>query len=297
MDSCNFKRFFARPIILQFISCTVSFMRRRVLPSPQIIAIDEHILWLKDEAPELRVSHLISRREEAKSKGQLRKANDIDNIINREALRGRYSDVKRTTFERKGGEAIEAVAGQTIGERYRLAYSAPIMANPQLLQDVGFAGDGDASESILHGGTYEFPLGTDEYTKLLMLEAAVMFCSLGESEIEDMVHRHDFQNFWKSAREKTESSYSRCHFGHYVSASHDNVLSDLHVTSLNTFREIGIAPSRWRNAITVLLEKVFGNRFIDRLRAISVYSRLISPGSTNLSSPTVTFSGFEKRED
>lgn len=29
-----------------------------------------------------------------------------------------------------------------------------------------------------------------------------------------------------------------------------------------------MAPRRWKNAITVLLEKVFGNRFIDRLRAI-----------------------------
>lgn len=153
------------------------------------------------------VNHLVACRDNAKSKGQHRRADDITNIISREALKDRYSEVRRSTFERKGGgkvfkverreldgtttvfdskETIEAVAGQTIGERYRLAYSAPIMANPELLRDVGFAGDGEAIESILRG-TYVFPPATDEHTiKLLMLEAAVMFCSLGESEIEDM---------------------------------------------------------------------------------------------------------------
>jgi hypothetical protein len=200
----------------------------------------------------------------------------------------RFEEVNRTTRVKKGGgkvfsverreldgsttvfntkEAIEQVAGQTIGERYRLAYSAPIMSNPALLRDVGFAGDGPAIESILRG-TYKFPPQTDEYTKLLLLEAAVMFCSMGEEEIADMVHRTDFQSFWRTAREATESSYSRCHFGHYVCASHDDLLTDLHVASINTIREIGVAPSRWRNSIIVLLEKVFGNRFIDRLRAI-----------------------------
>jgi hypothetical protein len=203
-------------------------------------------------------------------------------------VREGYKEVNRTTRVEKGGgkvfkverreldgsttvfnskETIEAVAAQTIGDWYRLAYSAPIMANPTLLHDVGFAGDGPVIEAILHG-TYEFPPGTDEYTKLLLLEAAVLFCSMEEEKISDMVHRHDFQGFCQTAREKTESSYSRCHFGHYVCASHDNVLSDLHAMSINTIQEIGTTPSRWRNAITVLLEKVFGNRYIDRLRAI-----------------------------
>jgi hypothetical protein len=162
----------------------------------------------------------------------------------------------------------EAVAGQqTIGDRYRLAYSVPIMRNPQLLQDVGFAGDGPANDHILRG-SYIFPPEMDQYTKFLMLEAAVMYTSLGKDEIVDFVKRLDFQGYWRSAREKTESSKSNLHFGHYVASSHDNVVSDLHATSLNVIREIGLGPTRWRSAVTVLLEKVLGIRLIDKLRAI-----------------------------
>jgi hypothetical protein len=253
-----------------------------------IIAIGEQINRLHGQAPELRLQHLRSCLADAEEKGQTRRANDIVQIISREAVQGSYEEINKTTRDRKGGgkvfkverreldgttsvfntkEAIEQVAGQTIGERYRLAYSAPMMVNPTLLRDVGFAGDGDAIESILRG-TYDFPSGTDDYTQLLLLEAAVLFCSLGEEEIRDLVEREDFQDFWRTTREATESSFSRCHFGHYVSASHDSVISDVHVLSLNTIREMGVSPQRWRNSITVLLEKVFGNRFIDKLRAI-----------------------------
>jgi hypothetical protein len=48
----------------------------------------------------------------------------------------------------------------------------------------------------------------------------------------------------------------------------NNIISQLHTTSLNTIREIGVAPDRWRPSITVLLEKVFGIRLIDKLQAI-----------------------------
>jgi hypothetical protein len=209
-------------------------------------------------------------------------------IIRREQMDGRFKDVNKTNWVRKGGgcvfkvekreldgtttvhdtqEAIEAVAGQTICDRYRLAYSAPIMRNPQLLHDVWFTGDGPAINQILRG-SYEFPPDTDQYTKLLMLEAAIMYTSLGEDEIVDFVQRLDFQGYWRNAREKTESSKSKLHFGHYVAGSHDNIVSDLHATSLNVIREVGVGPTRWRSAVTVLLEKVLGIRLIDKLRAI-----------------------------
>ena len=67
-------------------------------------------------------------------------------------------------------EDIERVAGQTIGERYGLAYSAPIMDNEVLLSDVGIAGNGPTMLQVLQG-TYDFLPGTDEYTKLFITEA------------------------------------------------------------------------------------------------------------------------------
>jgi hypothetical protein len=164
---------------------------------------------LKHVAPDFRREHLLTQRREAEIRGLERKANAITEIITRERMRGRHVNINCTTKKRKGGgkvfaiervkqdgtksvhnsqSAIDVVAGQTIAERYRLAYSAPIMSNNELLTDVGFAGDGQAVMSILQG-TYTFPRGTDSYTKLLMLEASVLFSSLVEDGVEDFVHR------------------------------------------------------------------------------------------------------------
>jgi hypothetical protein len=93
-------------------------------------------------------------------------------------------------------------------------------------------GDRDAVEQILNG-TYEFPPDTEPYTKLIFTEACALYCSLGEDGIVDLVKRQDFQDFWLHAREKTESSKSLLHFGHYCAATHNKVVSQLHASSLN----------------------------------------------------------------
>jgi hypothetical protein len=80
--------------------------------------------------------------------------------------------------------------------------------------------------------------------------------------------RSDFQQFWRTAKEKTESLKSGKHFGHYKAGSFDNTISQLHATSLNAIRETGKAPARWKCSVTVLLEKVMGVRRVDKLRAI-----------------------------
>jgi hypothetical protein len=255
----------------------------------QIVAIKEQIAEIEKIAPELRNQHLLKIKADAEAKGMTRKAKGIATMLHKEHERGRYySNMKAMTGKKKGGGAvfaverkaadgsidffatkddIEQVAGQTISERYKLAYSAPIMSHNKLLADIGLTGDGEAVSALL-AGTYEFPPGTDPWTRLLLTEAAVLFSTLGEDGIEDWVHRQDFQKWWSTAREATESSKSRLHFGRYKAGASDKVISQLHATSLNTIREIGVAPDRWRQSITVLLEKVFGVRLIDKLRAI-----------------------------
>ena len=187
--------------------------------SAQILVTSEQITALRAIAPELRRQHLHKRHKEAKRDGLNKKATEIAQIISREELKTRYKEVNRTTKRKKGGgkvfrvereeedgsiasfstkAAVEAVVGQSIGERYRLAYSAPIMSNAKLLQDVGFTGDGPAVQEILEG-TYNFPPETDEYTKLLCTEAAVLFCSLGGDGVADWVRDSDFQHFWLHA--------------------------------------------------------------------------------------------------
>ena len=150
--------------------------------------IDAHIVTIKEQldllaqiAPELRTQHLQKKKAAAEQAGMTRKAKRIATMLHKEHQRGRFSNMKATTSKKKGGgavfaverkaedgsielfatkEDIEQVAGQTIGERYKLAYSAPIMSHNKLLSDIGFTGDGEAVTTIL-AGTYKFPPGTD----------------------------------------------------------------------------------------------------------------------------------------
>ena len=77
----------------------------------------------------------------------------------------------------------------------------------------------------------------------------------------------DFTLFWNIAREKTESSKSGIHFGHYIAQYFCPFLTKVQVMKLNSVLSIGMPLKRWLHNLTVLLEKEFGNINIKKLRA------------------------------
>jgi hypothetical protein len=70
------------------------------------------------------------------------------------------------------------------------------------------------------------------------------------------------------ARECSGSSYSGLHFGHYKGASFCTNLSALHASKLSLVACKGVPLSRRNCSLTVLLEKIVGNVFAHKLRAI-----------------------------
>ena len=87
-------------------------------------------------------------------------------------------------------------------------------------------------------------------------------------QLSSEVTVEDFSSFWKTCKEATSSSKSGRHFGHYRTISDNNDLSLLQVWSINLAAHRGTPVDRWRQGVTVLLEKVAGNIRIDKLRAI-----------------------------
>jgi hypothetical protein len=61
------------------------------------------------------------------------------------------------------------------------------------------------------------------------------------------------------------------HFGIYMANARSDKLSLLHSAKLSLAARLGITLDRWHNALTVLLEKTFGNIMINKLRAICLY--------------------------
>ena len=91
---------------------------------------------------------------------------------------------------------------------------------------------------------------------------------MSKEEVVDFVTTTDFQQFWLHADEEIQSSKSGIHFGHYKAAVRDRFLSALQAAKLTLVAMTGIPLARWGNGLTVLLAKVFGNIYIDRMRAI-----------------------------
>ncbi len=63
-------------------------------------------------------------------------------------------------------------------------------------------------------------------------------------------------------------SESECHLSHYKAAAHNQYLYALHTSKLTLAATARIQLAWWGNRLIVLLEKVFGKIYIDKIRAI-----------------------------
>ena len=133
--------------------------------------------------------------------------------------------------------------------------------------DIRHLADGPVSQLILDG-TYVYPPDIDPATRLLFEEASHTYKALSPTEVATYVTLEDFQCFWRTARERTGSSYSGLHFGHYIAVSFCPDLSLLHAAKLSICARNGVPLTRWGKGVTVLLEKILGNVFVHKLHAI-----------------------------
>ena len=108
----------------------------------------------------------------------------------------------------------------------------------------------------------------DPHTRLLCEEAHKVFSAKSTEEISALVETGDFQYFWLHCNEFIQSSYSHIHFGHYKAIAHDKYLSALEAAKLSLSAQTGIPMERWGSALTVLLEKEFGNIYLEKMCAI-----------------------------
>jgi hypothetical protein len=88
------------------------------------------------------------------------------------------------------------------------------------------------------------------------------------AEIATQITAKEFQNFWQWVNERTSSSFNRITFLHYKAATSHPILAVMHAAYLTACARKGVPFMRWGIGLTVLLEKVVGNNFVHKLRAI-----------------------------
>ena len=246
----------------------------------------EHLFDLQAEAPALRRKHLQWRLNVAKQQDDEEASTEVLRIIRREASRQRQRNINRVVRRASGRSvlsvgvtsgsgieiytdrrAVEDVCGERLGERFSLGKRAPLSAST-LREEIGELGDTDAARLIL-ANEYDYPENWDTAT-VDLLKACARVCLECEkyAPLESAVTPSDFVQFWATSKEATSSSKSGRHFGHYRAITDDESLVSLHVRSINLAASRGNPLDRWREGVTVLLEKVAGNNRIDKLRAI-----------------------------
>jgi hypothetical protein len=82
------------------------------------------------------------------------------------------------------------------------------------------------------------------------------------------VTKQDYDAFWKKARERTSSSISGAHFGHYKAAVGNDTIAEFHACFTELAFSYGCSIERWQRGLQALLEKLAGCTAVEKLRAI-----------------------------
>ena len=77
----------------------------------------------------------------------------------------------------------------------------------QICSEIGLLGDGPAVQQMLDGD-YSFPCDTDHYTIRLLDEAPSLYAKTARQVLPEQIYLEDYQYYWRTAREKTQSSKS-----------------------------------------------------------------------------------------
>ncbi len=79
------------------------------------------------------------------------------------------------------------------------------------------------------------------------------------------ITQEKFQALYKNLREKTSSSPSGRHVGHYKAIALSDNLSHLWAAMMHIPHLAGFSPQRWQKVVDVILEKSPGNSKLHRL--------------------------------
>ena len=148
------------------------------------------------------------------------------------------------------------------------ANDTPLRTAP-LVNIIGYTGDTIAGEQITEG-TFETPSCVDKYTKLF-LQCLKKGDNVKDGEIQFKPTLQHFVHEWSKRRERTSSSVSGRHFGHYKCIQHHKErIQRMFLTMAVIPYRSGFSPKRWEEAVDILIMKKDNDHRVHRTRPISL---------------------------
>ena len=174
-------------------------------------------------------------------------------------------EVKRSdrTIKYSTREDVEREIMNCLSKRFSLTNNNSSMSS-RFTEVVGYMAEKTGAEQILEGRIPE-PLNRDNHIKEFLEQLRI---PLQQIPISAKITICDFKRYWKKAKEKTSSSMSGLHFGHYKCAVDSPLLTAIHTVFLHITINKGIPLKRWSSGLSVMLEKIKGNINVEKLRGI-----------------------------
>jgi hypothetical protein len=120
--------------------------------------------------------------------------------------------------------------------------------------------------------TYDIPSNLDSATKLILEEIGKLGIKIVNGEGNKIIITPDnFKRFWRKVNKFTSLSMSGVHYGHYKAAIQDEMSSDVLALQLTVIARSGIPQENWSMGLQVMLEKIAGICFVEKLCAIQLY--------------------------
>jgi len=140
--------------------------------------------------------------------------------------------------------------------QYNQATDTPFGMEP-LKTYFGYKGDTKGADNLVDGH-----LPTPDIMQQLLPEtqsilkylATFIKQPLGDP-IPLTITKDQFKNLYNNIEERTSSSPSGRHLGHYKVAAKSNLLAELHTNMMSIPYMVGISPQQWRQVVDVMLEK------------------------------------------
>ena len=129
---------------------------------------------------------------------------------------------------------------------------------------MGYLAEKEGARQILSG---EISAGINYNSDIIEFLSLLSIPSL-QRNISSEIRSEDFVNFWHKAKERTSSSFSGLHFGHYKCISDTKELVEFNSEFLNIVVNTGIVLERWTKVLSIMLEKTKGNINVEKLRGI-----------------------------
>jgi len=233
----------------------------------------------------LRKVHLRDSYIRAKESGDDSKCKDILRIIGREEQKSMWRRINRAVDKPTLGAIpfVQRVENgivvdisttdemnreiQAVTEkRFDLSMSAPITMS-SLRTRLGFLSDTDFANSLLTGDVH-IPWDVDDVTATVVEEVIRLFGLLREGHGVVEITADHFRYYWRRFKERTSSSISGIHAGHYKSATHSATVTNFLAQKITLIARGGCPPDRWGHGLQVMLEKVAGVALVNKLRAI-----------------------------